>query len=78
MNIERKVLELRLYRNAVMYNSNHDKSYKIKKYAEIEFFNGDIAKLDIDSGADITNCTYLQIVDKGKLEKTLFRSNLLD
>lgn len=78
MNIEKKTLEIRLYKNAVMYNSNHDRNYKIKKYAEIEFLNGDIIKLDIDSGADITNCDYLDIINKGKLVKSLFRSNLMD
>lgn len=78
MNIEKKTLELRLYKNATMYNSNHNKKYRIKKYAEIEFLNGDIIKLDIDSGADITSCDYLEITDKGKLVKSLFRSNLLD
>lgn len=78
MNIENKVLEIRLYKNATMYNSNHDRNYKVKKYAELEFFNGNIIKLDIDSGADITNCDYLDIINKGKLVKNIFRSNLLD
>lgn len=78
MNIENKVLEIRLYKNAVMYNSNHDRNYKVKKYAELEFFNGNIIKLDIDSGADITNCDYLEMINKGKLVKNIFRSNLLD
>ena len=71
MNIEKKTLEIRLYKNATMYNSNHDRKNKIKKYAEIEFLNGDIIKLDIDSGADITNCDYLDIMNKGKLVKSL-------
>ena len=36
MNIEKKTLEIRLYKNATMYNSNHDRNYKVKKYAEID------------------------------------------
>lgn len=77
LDIQNKVKEVRLYKNATMFNENHDKNYKVSKYAEIEFFNGKIIKLDIDSGADITNCNSLHILDKGKLVKSIFRSNLL-
>ena len=76
-DLEEKVAEVRLYKNAIMYNSHHDRNYRVLKYAEIEFFNGNIIKLDIDSGTDITTCDYLEIVNKGKLVKTIFKSNLL-
>lgn len=74
--LDNKVKEIRLYKNAVVFNSNHNASYKMKKYAEIEFFNGKIIQLSIDSKADITECDYLKITDKGKLFKTLFRNEL--
>ena len=75
-DLEEKVAEVRLYKNAIMYNSNHDRNYRVLKYAEIEFFNGNIIKLDADCGADITKCDYLEIVDKGKLVKNIFQSFL--
>lgn len=78
LDLENKTMEIRLYKNATMMNYHHNQNYKVKKYAEIEFFNGNIIKLDIESGADITNCDYLEIKNKGKLVKTIFRSNLLD
>ena len=74
--LDNKVKEIRLYKNAVVFNSNHNMSYKMKKYAEIEFFNGKIIQLSIDSKADITECDYLEIKNKGKLFKTLFRNEL--
>ena len=77
LDIQNKAKEVRLYKNGLVYNKNHGKMYKMKKYAEIEFFNGNIIKLDIEAGADITNCDYLVIKDKGKLVKEIFRSNLL-
>ena len=75
-DIKENVKEVRLYKNAIMYNSHHDRHYKVSKYAEIEFFNGNIIKLDTDCGADITKCDYLEIVDKGKLVKNIFQSFL--
>lgn len=71
-----RVKEVRLYKNAKMKNENHNKEYKVKQYAEIEFFNGDIIKLDIQAKADITSCDYLKITNKGKLVKTIFRNEL--
>ena len=77
-DIKQNVKELRLYKNAIMYNCHHDRHYKLSKYAEIEFFNGNIIQLNIDSGTDITKCDYLEIVNKGKLVKTIFQSFLVD
>lgn len=74
--MKNKVKELRLYKNAVMINDNHGKQYKIKQYAEMEFFNGDIIRLDIQAKADITDCDYIKIINKGKLVKTIFRNEL--
>ena len=34
--LDKKVKEVRLYKNAVVFNSNHNASYKVKKYTEIE------------------------------------------
>lgn len=68
--------EIRLYKNAVVFNKNHNASYVIKKYVEIEFFNGNIIKLSVEGKADITSCDYLEITDKGKLIKTIFRNEL--
>ena len=70
------VKEVRLYKNAVVFNENHNESYIMKRYAEIEFFNGKIIRLSIDGKADITSCDYLKITDKGKLVKTIFRNEL--
>lgn len=78
LDLKNKTKELRLYKNTIMYNSNHKKDYRIKKYMEIEFFSNKIIKLDLDSGADITNCDYIEIKDKGKLVKSLFKSNLMN
>lgn len=77
LKIDNKTKEIRLYKNGKLLNSHHGKEYKIKKYVEIEFFNGNIIQLDIESRADITDCDYLEITNKGKLVKTLFRNNLL-
>lgn len=74
--LDNKVKEIRLYKNAVVFNSNHNMSYKMKKYTEIEFFNGNIIQLDIESKTDITNSDYLKITNKGKLVKTLFKNEL--
>lgn len=74
--LDKKVKEVRLYKNAVVFNNNHNASYKVKKYTEIEFFNGKLIKLDIESKTDITECDYLKITNKGKLVKTLFRNEL--
>ena len=70
------VKEIRIYKNAVVFNENHNDSYIIKKYAEVEFFNGEIRKLSIEGKADITNCDYLKITDKGKLTKIVFQNEL--
>ena len=48
----------------------------MKKYTEIEFFNGKLIQLDIESKTDITDSDYLKITNKGKLVKTLFRNEL--
>ncbi len=72
-NIGEKVKEKRLYRNAIMYNENHERFYLLKKYIEIEFFNGKIIRLDTIAGADITSCDYLKITDKGTLKKIIFQ-----
>lgn len=71
-----KVKEIRLYKNTEIMNRNHNRKYKIKKYAEIEFFNGNIIKLDIQAKADITDCDYIKVIDKGKLAKIIFRNEL--
>ncbi len=71
-----KTKEIRLYKNAEMINKHHGKKYKIKEYAEIEFFNNEIIKLDIQAKADITDCDYIEIINKGKLVKTIFRNEL--
>ena len=66
--LDNKVKEIRLYKNAVVFNSNHNMSYNMKKYTEIEF--------DIESKTDITDSDYLKITNKGKLVKTLFKNEL--
>lgn len=71
-----KTKEIRLYKNGKIYNTNHNKTYKLKKYAEIEFFNGNIIQLDIESKADITDIEYLEVKDKGKLVKVIFKNEL--
>ena len=78
LNIQDNVKEINIYKNAILNNSHHDRDYFIKKYLEIKFFNDKEIKLDLDCGADITNCDYLKIINKGKLVKSLFRSNLMD
>ena len=74
--LDNKVKEIRLYKNEVVFNSNHNMSYNMKKYTEIEFFNGKLIQLDIESKTDITDSDYLKITNKGKLVKTLFRNDL--
>lgn len=74
--LDNKVKEIRLYKNAVVFNSNHNMSYNVKKYTEIEFFNGKLIQLDIESKTDITDSDYLKITNKGKLVKTLFKNEL--
>lgn len=71
-----RVKKVNLYKNALIYNTNQEKYYIIKKYAEIEFFNGDVIKLNITANADITSCDFLKIRDKGKLIKTIFKNEL--
>ena len=75
--LDKKTKEIRLYKNAVVFNKNHNASYVMKKYVEIEFFNGDIIKLSIEGKADITDSDYLEIKEKGKLVKTLFRNEIV-
>ncbi len=77
LNLDKKVKEIKIYKNAIMYNSHHDRNYMVKRYLEIEFFDGHIIELDVDAGADITDCDYLEIIDKGKLEKSIFKINLI-
>ena len=74
LNISEKVKEIRVYRNAIMYNEHHERAYLSKKYIEIEFFNGKIIRLDPIAGADITKCDYLKIKDKGILKKVIFHN----
>ena len=74
LNISEKVKEIRVYRNAIMYNEHHERAYLLKKYIEIEFFNSKIIRLDTIAGADITKCDYLKINDKGILKKVIFHS----
>lgn len=76
MKMMNRTKEIRLYKNAKMMNENHGETYKIKRYAEIEFFNGDIIRLDVEARADITGCDYLKIINKGKLIDTIFRNEL--
>ncbi len=77
LNIEKNVKEIRLYKNALISNEHHERIYLTKKYMEIEFFNGKIIKLDPIAGTDITDSDYLKVIDKGKLVKNIYRSNLL-
>ena len=74
--LDNVVKEIRQYKNAQVYNEHHEMIYIMKKYIEIEFFNGKIIKLYSDGKADISNCEYLIIKDKGKLIKTLFKNEL--
>ncbi len=76
--LDNKVKEIRLYKNAIIYNRHHEQCFITKKYAEIEFFNKNIIKIDVSSGADITNSDYLEVVEKGKQQKSFFRDNILD
>ena len=77
LNIEKNVKEIRLYKNALVSNEHHEIIHLTKKYMEIEFFNGKIIKLDPIAGTDITDSDYLKVMDKGKLVKNIYRSNLL-
>ena len=77
LDLNKKVKEIRIYKNAIMYNSHQDRNYRLNKYLEIEFFDGYIIELDVDAGSDITDCDYLKIIDKGKLEKSIFKINLI-
>ncbi len=74
--LDNVVKEIRQYKNTQVYNEHHNMLYIMKKYIEIEFFNGKIIKLCSDGKADISNCEYLIIKDKGKLIKTLFKNEL--
>lgn len=76
MDIMNKVKEIRLYKDGIVHNSHHKRSYVLKKYMEIEFFNGKIIRIDMEANADITACDYLVIRDKGKLKKTIFKNEL--
>lgn len=76
MKLDDNVKEIRLYKNAVILNKNHNAEYIAKKYAEVEFFNGKIIKLLIEGKADITNCDYLEVKEKGKLVKIIFQNEL--
>ena len=75
-NISEKVKEIRIYNNAIMYNEHHERAYLLKKYIEIEFFNGKIIRLDPIAGADITKCEYLKITDKGIIKKVTFHNEI--
>ena len=77
LDLNKKVKEIRIYKNAIMYHSHQDRNYRLNKYLEIEFFDGHIIELDVDAGADITDSDYLKIIDKGKLEKSIFKINLI-
>ncbi len=70
--MDEKVRQICLYHNAIVYNTHHERPYLMKKYLEIEFFNNKIIKLDIESNADITDCDYLIVMDKGKYVKSYF------
>lgn len=74
MSLQNEVKEIKQYRNGRIYNKNQNKYYNLKKYIEIEFFNGSIILLDLISNTDITNSDYLEITNKGKLSKTIFRN----
>lgn len=71
------VKTLNIYKNAIMYNSNHERYYVLSRYAEIEFLDGKTIRLDIDAGADITDCYYLVITEKGKLYKQVFVNDVV-
>ena len=74
--MDNMVMEVRLYKNGIVYNTNHERNYLTKKYMEIEFFDDKLLKLDLDAGSDITQSDYLIVIHKGKLVKTLFKNEL--
>lgn len=74
--INNNVKEIKLYKSALIFNKHHDKNYIMKRYLEIEFFDGKIIKLNVEAKADISNCDYLIVMDKGNLIKTLFINEL--
>lgn len=74
--INNNVKEIHLYKNALIYNKHHDRNYIMKRYIEIEFFDGKIIRLNVEGKADISNSDYLIFLNKGKLIKTLFINEL--
>ncbi len=76
LEIQKKVKMINIYKNALITNKHHNRTYLVNKYMEIEFFNGNIIRINMVAKADITNCDYLVIEDKGKLVKTLFKNAL--
>lgn len=77
LDIQNKVKIIKLYKNVLLTNEHHQATYLVKKYMEIEFFNNNIIRINLDANSDITNCDYLVIADKGKLVKTIFKNALV-
>lgn len=74
------IKEVRVKKNVIMTNKNHEQSYKnTLGVMIIENDNGEKYILDLESNADISNSDYIDIVDTKKTrEKTLFKNIMLD
>lgn len=71
--LDETVKEVRLYKNAIMTNEHRKMAFVVKRYIEVEFASGTVFQLKVDSGTDITNCDYINVFDKGKFVKYLFK-----
>ena len=74
------IKEVKIKRNIIMVNKNHERGYDVEKGVMIiEEENGTKHILDLESNTDISTSDYIDIVDTKKTkEEILFKNIMLD
>lgn len=74
------IKEVKIKRNIIMVNKNHERGYDVEKGVMIiEEENGTKHILDLESNNNITHCDYLDIIDTEETkEEILFKEVLFD
>ena len=74
------IKEVKIKRNIIMVNKNHERGYDVEKgVVIIEEENGTKHSLELESNNNITHCDYLDIIDTEETkEEILFKEVLFD
>ena len=77
---KKMIKEVKIKRNVIMVNKNHERGYDNEKGVMIiEEENGTKHILDLESNNNITHCDYLDIIDTEETkEEILFKEVLFD